>query len=131
MGSKIWENVESRETRSPRGVGLFALKGFKKGEAVYSFDAGRHVAEKEINRFSDEEKNHLDKAGEGSYEIMEPPACHVNHSCTPNIKEKDRVGYALKDIVQDEELMVDYAQVGSAGESFVCHCGTKNCRGMI
>lgn len=109
------------------GSGVFVLKDFKKGEKVYSFSKGRVITSKEIKNLSEMEKAHLDKIGEDRYEIIELPACYVNHSCDPNVVEKEGVAYALKDIKKREEITIDYDRIAHLGHPFQCDCGSKNC----
>ena len=113
------------------GIGVFATKNFKEGEVVYSFKKGRIVGLDDIKNLPEGEKRYLDKIGDGKFEIMEPPARHVNHSCDPNVIEKERTAYALKDICNGEEITVDYDKVGSFEKPFKCHCGSKNCIGFV
>ena len=113
------------------GSGLFAVKDFAVGEAVYSFEQGRIVDHHEISELSGEEKMHLDWVGDNKFEIISAPGCFVNHSCDPNIEERDRVGYALRDIKAEEELMIDYDQVSYLESPFACSCGAPNCRKII
>lgn len=59
----------------------------------------------------------------------------MNHSCAPNIDERmherERSGYALRDIVAGEELTVDYDRIAYLESPFVCHCSHAVCRGVI
>jgi len=117
---------------SPKhGKGLFALKDFSAGEAVFVLKPGRVVNHEEIGRLSRFEKMHLDQIGNNQYEIIEPPGCYANHSCAPNLVERDRTGYALADIKAGEEITIDYDQIAYLEEPFTCHCGHPNCRGLI
>lgn len=112
------------------GTGLFVLTSFKKGQAVYSFPVGRKVAPDDIINLTKIEKDHLDKIGD-SWEVVSPPGCFVNHSCDPNIEERDRIGYAKRDISRGEELTVDYDQVAYLELPFDCNCGEVDCRKVI
>ena len=122
--------VEIRKSKK-HGNGLFALKDFKKGESLYTLKKGRIVKHDEIQNLSELEKIHLDQIGKDEYEIIEPPGCCINHSCDPNVQEKDRTGYALKDIKKDEEITIDYDKIAYFEKPFECHCGSKNCRGFV
>lgn len=115
----------------PKGLGLFAARTFSKGERVYSFLRGKIVTREKLDALSAEEKRHVDQIGEDQFEIMEPPARFVNHSCEPNIAERERAGYALRDIQSGEELTIDYDTVGSLEEPFECRCGSEQCRGIV
>lgn len=113
------------------GTGLFADKSFKKGQAVYSFRKGRVVTKSEIENLSRREREHLDKIGKDKYEIIEPPACYVNHSCSPNVRERNRKGYATRNIEKGEELTIDYDKVAHIEKPFRCKCGSVKCRKII
>lgn len=113
------------------GNGLFALKDFRKGEILYSLKKGRIVKRNEIQNLSEAEKRHLDQTGENEYEVIEPPGCYINHSCEPNVEEKNRIGYALRNIKKGEEITIDYDKIAFLEEPFNCRCGSKNCRRII
>ena len=68
-------------------------------------------------------------------------ARYINHSCDPNCEALDKGGrifiHAMRTIRRGEELNYDY-QFAAPGritktlrEFYVCHCGTKKCRGTI
>lgn len=123
-------NIEIKES-AINGLGVFALKDFRIGERVYSFKEGKIINFKEIKNLSEKDKTHLDKIGDDAFEIIESPGCYINHSCEPNIEERDRVGYALKDIKKGEELTIDYDKAAYIEKPFKCFCGSKNCRKLV
>lgn len=112
------------------GRGLFALKDFKPGERAYVFKKGKIVGRDEIKNLPEVEKMHLDKIGENEYEVIKSPGCYVNHSCEPNVKEKNRTGYALRDIKQGEEITIDYDKIAYLEKPFKCRYGSKTCHGF-
>ena len=122
--------IEIRKSEK-HGNGLFALKDFNNGENLYSLKKGRIINCGEIQNLSEQEKIHLDRIGENEYEITEPPGCYINHSCEPNVEEKDRIGYALRDIKKGEEITLDYNKIAYLEKQFECRCGSKNCRGFV
>ena len=91
MGDNMNQFIEIRKSEK-HGNEPFALKDFKKGAVLYSFKKGRIVRYNEIQNLSELEKIHLDQVGENEYEIIESPGCYINHSCEPNIEEKERIG---------------------------------------
>lgn len=111
--------------------GLFAMKDFEKGDLIYCYNKGRVISSVEIGKLSQKEKDHLDKIGKNEFEIIEPPACCVNHSCEPNIKEKGRRAYALRGIKRGEEITIDYDKIACLEKPFECNCKTRNCRRLI
>lgn len=124
------EFVEVRKSKK-HGNGIFALKDFNIGEKLYSFEKGWTVSHSEIANLSELEKIHLDRIGEDQYEIIEFPGCYINHSCEPNTEEKNREGYALRDIKKGEEITIDYDKNVYLEKPFQCHCGSKKCRGIV
>ena len=113
------------------GMGVFATMDFKKGDLVYSFQKGKIVGVADIQNILEQEKRYLDKIGDDEFEIIEPPARYVNHSCDPNVSEKERVAYALRDVQNGEEITIDYDKIAYLEKPFECHCGFKNCRGLV
>lgn len=113
------------------GMGVFAMRDFKRGEMVYSFEKGKVVGITDIQNILESEKRYLDKIGKDKFEIIEPPARYVNHSCNPNVVERERVAYALGNIKKGEEITIDYDKIAYLEKPFECHCGSKNCGGLV
>lgn len=113
------------------GKGLYVARDFKAGEQIYTYSNGKIVGDDESAQLPPEEQLHLDMVGEGRYEVISPPACYVNHSCEPNIEEREHAGYALRAIKKGEELTMDYDKAAYLDEPLICSCGAKNCRGMV
>lgn len=130
MESDMDQFIEIKESKK-HGRGLFALKDCQKGDKVYSYKKGRIITYNEIRNLSEQDKMHLDKIGENEYEIIQSPGRYINHSCDPNVEEKDRTGYALRDIKGGQEITIDYDKVAYLERPFECHCGSKNCRGLV
>jgi hypothetical protein len=124
------ENIVIRPAGA-KGKGVFAKRDFAEEETIYSFPKGRVVARDEIAALSKAEKERLDKIGATEYEIIEPPARYVNHSCDPNTAEKDHKGYALRPIEEGEEIAIDYDKLGYIEKPFACHCGSNMCRSIV
>ena len=127
---KIDKFIEIKKSEI-EGIGVFATKNFKEGEVVYSFKKGRIVGLNDIKNLPKGEERYLDKIGDDKFEIVEPPARHVNHSCSPNVIEKERTAYALRDIRKKEEITIDYDKIAYFEKPFKCHCGSKNCIGFV
>ncbi len=64
---------------------------------------------------------------------VEGPADWINHSCTPNAGLRGQISLvALRDIEGGEEICFDYAMSdGCDYDTFQCHCGAAQCRGMV
>jgi len=116
---------------SRHGTGLFVLRAFRRGEAIYTVAKGRVVRRAEIASLTPLERNHLDRIGEDAFEVIEPPGCNINHSCAPNIEERNRTGIALRDLAAGEEVTLDYDRIAILEEPFPCRCGSPGCRGIV
>ena len=56
----------------------------------------------------------------------------INHSCDPNAWLEGLDLVARRPIEPGEEITVEYATfIAGTGESFMCHCGSDNCRGTV
>ncbi len=108
--------------------GVFAARNFKKGEEVIKW--GHSIINKsEIGKLDASDKHYIYKVGENKYFLMQSPEKYVNHSCAANTRVKNCCDVAIRDIRKGEEITSDYGKGGSV--SFVCKCGSKNCRDMI
>lgn len=124
---------------TPKGVALFAKRGFKKGEILWVADAADNVMpyenflklpQREQKRMShycyvDSQQRIIVPSDNGKY---------VNHSCAPNatyLIEFDNVSIALRDIEADEEITEDYRCYFNHLSDFDCQCGAKNCVGTL
>lgn len=122
--------VEVRKS-ARHGTGLFVLRPFRKGDAVYVVAKGKVVDRAGIAGLTPLQRNHLDQVGEDAFEVIEPPGCDINHSCEPNLEERDRTGVALRDLAAGEEITLDYDRIAHLDEPFPCNCGAKSCRGVV
>lgn len=127
------KDINSTEIKKSaiEGMAVFAARNFEKGEVVYSFKKGKIINAIDVQDMLKDEKRYLDKIGDNEFEIIEPPGRYVNHSCEPNVVEKKRVAYALRDIKKGEEITIDYDQIAYLETPFKCNCSSKNCRGLI
>ncbi|KKW09508.1 MAG: hypothetical protein UY44_C0001G0073 [Candidatus Kaiserbacteria bacterium GW2011_GWA2_49_19] len=118
-----------------QGKGVFTLRDFKKDEIVYTVSRGKFVKKNEVKNLSEYEQEHLDRVDLDTYELMQEPACFVNHSCEPNVIEEllqDRIlGRAYRDINKGEEIGVDYRIRAFDDWKMECKCGSKTCSGMV
>ena len=113
------------------GTGLFAKRPFRTGELVYFVPQGRVLRGAEIPGLTPVQRNHLDRISDDLYEVIEPPGCNVNHSCEPNLEERERYGIALRDIAGGEEITLDYDRIACLEAPFPCRCGAAKCRGTV
>ena len=108
--------------------GVFAARDFRKGEVVLKWNP-KNLGKSEIEKVKDNQKHYLYKVGKNKFFLMQPPEKFVNHSCEANTQVKNSCDVAVRNIKKGEEITSDYGKGGSV--SFVCQCGSKNCRGVI
>jgi len=131
-----------------QGLGGFATRSISKGTRVIEYE-GERISHAEADaRYDDHESPHplvllftvneetVIDAGVGGNE-----ARFINHSCDPNceavIDQKRVFIEAKKNISAGEELTYDYSLTREGNDDdemearFVCHCGSKNCRGTM
>jgi len=132
-----------KKTRD-KGLGLFALRDFKRGEHIFHVDLTKlkKCTVKEIDGNPKLDGDHSDYVGHGKYVVNHSPASYMNHSCDPNCFVKMKTiaikdVYTLRDIKKGEELTNDYTATSVdqfAGKGFweeKCKCGSKNCRKIL
>ena len=119
------------------GRGLFAKAAISKGEIVVV--KGGYVLTRE-------QRDRIGKdLGPSEIQVTETlfvgpttPAereggmMHLNHSCEPNVGLQGQIVFvAMRDIVADEELTVDYAMFDDEPYEIQCRCRSNHCRGLI
>ncbi|MFQ5871877.1 MAG: SET domain-containing protein [Candidatus Geothermarchaeales archaeon] len=127
-----------------RGLGVFALRGFREGELIFHVDLTglKKRTVKEISEDPTLDGDHSDYVGHGKYVIDHSPASYMNHSCEPNTYVKMKTiavkdVFALRPTQKGEELTHDYTATSVdqfAGKGFwreECKCGSNNCRGIL
>lgn len=116
-----------------KGLGIFANRNFKRGEAVISFAntlVNKSKASFEAVQVTD--KKYLDTK-------WLVPEAFVNHSCNPNTRldfqpnKKASCYRAIKSIAKNEEITFNYNTTDwdSKKEAFECSCGSKKCYGIV
>lgn len=121
-----------------KGLGVFALRDFKRGEHVFHVDLTKlkRYTVKEIEGNPGLGGDHSDYVGHGKYVVDHSPASYMNHSCDPNCFVKMKTiaikdVYALRDIRTGEEMTKDYTATSVdqfAGKGFweeKCKCAAK------
>ena len=108
------ENVQTKKSQS--GLGLFALKNFKKGDLIIEY-TGEKITEEEANRrggkYLFELNDNWTIDGKGRDNL----ARYINHSCKPNTypelddQEEHIYIYAKKNIKAGEELTYNYGKM--------------------
>jgi len=110
------------------GRGVFANRGFKKGELVIKYNPIK-ISKEEFEKMNEKEKESVFPSKEG-YMKHTSPAIFTNHSCDCNTLPSKIGDIAIRDIKKGEEITTDYSK-DSKGINMKCNCGSKNCRGII
>ncbi|HMU45097.1 MAG TPA: SET domain-containing protein-lysine N-methyltransferase [Chitinophagaceae bacterium] len=124
------------------GYGIYASRDISEGEIIFKGEGkGQRIITKRYvdKHWNEDEKMHFRRyAYPVSDELFilwdDDPAewAPQNHSCEPNTAFDGLNVLALKNIMADEELTLDYAQfLDDNMEPFQCNCGTSSCRGLI
>ncbi len=130
------------------GQGVFAKRGIPRGTRVIEYTGERRSLESLVRDTSGASETyaylaHLHRGMliDGSRNGND--ARFVNHSCDPNCElyvfDDHLYVYAMRDIVEGEELTFDYqldspsglAAVRARDEGAPCSCGSTNCRGTM
>lgn len=116
--------------------GIFAVDDIEKGESINVF-GGIVVPRSEIYEY----REIVSHAGvQVSDDFFIVPASNeevkeqgiFNHSCEPNVGFNTSVTMvAIRDILADEELVMNYAFMEKDFEAFNCKCGSENCLGEV
>ncbi|MFA5069802.1 MAG: SET domain-containing protein [Patescibacteria group bacterium] len=112
------------------GRGVFAGRNFKKGETVIKWKKPRIITKSRASKLPPGEKNYLVGKSKNRYILMQPPERYVNHSCEANTRVKNMCDVASKNIKKGEEITSFYT-AKTAPITFLCRCGSKNCRKII
>ncbi len=124
------------------GYGVFAKQNIAQNETVFRFEeqAQRIVTKRFVNenwtpaQISDFKHYAYPISSEVFILWDENPVnwSPQNHSCDPNTAYIGLDVIALRPIGEGEELTLDYATVYDENiDPFDCHCGSKNCRGLV
>lgn len=109
---------------------VFATALIKKGEVVLEWNPNnKTLSKEEISTLPESEKPYVGIFN-GQYVLIAEPGRYINHSCNPNIENKDGKDYALRDIALGEEITGDYEDGGTL-IGFQCLCESTHCRKFI
>ena len=124
-----------------KGQGVYALRGFSKGEFIFRRRHGSIVANADIPLLPEEDQRHLCELDWQTSAILLAPGCYLNHSCDPNCEAVITRGHiwleAIRAIPAGTELVYDYQYEDDADYTeedlrfYACKCGAPNCRGTI
>jgi D-alanine-D-alanine ligase len=124
------------------GYGIYAVKNIEAGEIIFHSEEKSHrlVTQKFVEQNWDADaigsfKRYAWPLSANVYVLWdEDPSAWApqNHSCEPNTQYEGLNVVAIKPIKKGEELTLDYATfLDGEMESFVCNCGSVNCKKII
>lgn len=116
-----------------RGKGVFALRNFVEGAQV-AVIAGKVVSDVDALRMSRHALNHMSAVSLHDWILVDSPVKFINHSCDPNVFERDGVVYAMKGVCSGGELLFDYSLNGVPNVDdwkMICKCGSPECRKIV
>ena len=114
-----------------KGLGVFALREFRKGEFIFRRRHGRIVANARIRSLLREDRRHLCELDYTRSAVLLPPGCYVNHSCGPNAMRSGVNVFAWRRIRAGEEITIDYRLNAFGSHRSKCLCGSPSCTGEI
>jgi hypothetical protein len=113
------------------GKGVFALRGFKRGEFIFRRRHARVVYMHELHALTEDDLQHLCELDWERFGVLAPPGRFLNHSCDPNAMRSGVKVFAWRPIRAGEEILIDYRLNATGGERWKCLCGSKNCLGYV
>ncbi len=114
-----------------KGLGVFALRPFRKGEFIFRRRLGRVFPNSRLRSLTQEEQGHLCELDFDHSAVLLPPGCYLNHSCDPNAMRSGAKVFAWRNIRRGEELTIDYRLNSFTGERCKCFCGSSSCPGYF
>ena len=114
-----------------KGLGVFALRDFERGEFIFRRRHARVVHESELPSLMPDETMHLCELDWDRYAILLPPGAYLNHSCDPNAMRSGVKVFAWRPIAAGDEIVIDYRLNATGGERWQCDCGSASCLGYV
>jgi D-alanine-D-alanine ligase len=122
--------------------GMYALERIGKGDLILAHEEQPHVlvSQSHVDRHWNEEQRRW--FSEYAYPLSDevfvswsPEPEHwkpINHSCEPNAWVSGLDLVARRKIKSGDEITIDYATFyNERMDDFVCHCGSRDCRGIV
>ncbi|HEU5098047.1 MAG TPA: SET domain-containing protein-lysine N-methyltransferase [Roseiflexaceae bacterium] len=114
-----------------KGLGVFALRAFERGEFIFRRRHGRVVHSGEIAALSEEDQRHLCELDWERSAILLAPGCYLNHACDPNAMRAGTKVFAWRNIARGDEITIDYRLNAFSDGRYDCSCGSASCQGYI
>src|SRR5882762_9217783 len=108
-----------------KGLGVFALRQFDKGEFIFRRRYGRIVANTRILSLTREERRHLCEIDYARSAVLLAPGCYLNHSCEPNAMRSGVKVFAWRRICMGEEITIDYRLNAFGSRRSKCLCTAR------
>jgi len=124
------EDVAVRDA-GRKGLGVFALRQFDRGEFIFRRRYGRIVTNARIPSLTREERRHLCELDYARSAILLAPGCYLNHSCEANAMRSGVKVFAWKRIRAGEEITIDYRLNAFGTRRSKCLCASSSCTGEI
>jgi SET domain-containing protein len=114
-----------------KGMGVFARRGFRKGEFIFRRRHGRVVRSGDLRSLTANARRHLCELDFDRSAVLLAPGCFLNHSCDPNAMRHGVKVFAWRAIRKGEEITIDYRLNAFGGERTQCLCGSRSCAGTV
>lgn len=116
------------------GKGVFTTEHIPKHSVIGRVNIAREVTDEHpLDPAKGELHHHCHWYPDGTTVLVGEPHRYLNHSCQPNTfyYTINKIGYlmAMRNIQEDEELLLEYSLCDFTGQVWDCKCGSPNCRG--
>lgn len=103
------------------GNGVFANKGFKKGEIIIQWSLSHILTPEQVDKLPKSELKYVSPFDKNKFILHAIPERFINHSCNPNTIPKNNADVAVRPIKKGEEITTDYTKE-NVKISFACNC---------
>ena len=100
-------DIEVRDAGA-KGLGVFALRSFRRGEFIFRRRHGRIVPNASIASLSADEHAHLCEIDFERSAVLLGPGRYLNHACDPNAMRSGVKVFAWRSIRKGQEITIDY-----------------------
>ena len=114
-----------------KGLGVFALRDFARGEFIFRRRYGQVVNNDEIGLLCEEDQRHLCELDWQRSAVLLAPGCYLNHACDPSAMRSGTRVFAWRDLWRNEEITIDYRLNAFSDQRWDCACGSASCQGFI
>lgn len=116
-----------RIDKGPHGWGLTSMRQWQQGDRVMASRAVYETSEKDSHTLQIDWNRHV---------LMDVPAVLINHSCDANVGLRVNGNgafdfVAMRQIHEEEALLLDYETAEYEVEGFTCSCGSPMCRQSV